>query len=307
MHLLILRQGPESTLNFDDEEIDHFLSEIENASSIRLSSVCGPFAIFTATCHKSEQASISELPSPEPDSDESNALECNGQTLNQDNDLAIVQSPHRQQFDALDSLSSVVQNNSHDAALDLIREPAQELIQVSENANIGSEQCHGHHITSTPFTSSRFIPFLCRQPQQHMSDYPETDALLHHYSANVSDILQPLFHPDNPYRSIYVPAALEGLFGSESTIKVAVPNVKRCIFHSLIATAAFHLSGCNSAPKYHKIGIRHRQVALQCMQLALNEGRSQVYYRHFMVALFSLITIGVSIHSDSRTLIPPTD
>lgn len=227
-------------------------------------------------------------------------MESDEETLDQNNDVAIAQSPHWQQLDALDSLSSVVQNNSHNAALDLIGESAQECIQVSENANIDREQCQDHHLNCTSFTSSPWpVPFLCRQPQQHMSEYPEADALLRHYSVNISDILQPVFHPDNPYRSIYVPAAVEGLLGSESTIEVAVPNVKRCIFHSLIATAAFHLTGCNSAPKYHNIGIRHRQMALQCMQLALNGGRFQVNYRHFMIALFSLITIGVSIHGGS--------
>jgi hypothetical protein len=41
------------------------------------------------------------------------------------------------------------------------------------------------------------------------------------------------------------------------------------------------------------MGIMHRQLALQCMQLAIVEGTSQTNYKEFMTALLSLITIGV--------------
>lgn len=293
--LLIFGQGAKNTLRFDVEEVEKFLVEIENDSSTRFSSVRGPFTIFTATGYDSDQASTFGLLSPESDFQEPNGLESDYRKPEQHIDLIVVQSPHRQQHDVLDLLSSTSQDNSHDVCSDLIRESTKELTEVSEP--IQGERYRNRCFTSRSHTSPRPVSFPANQPVQHMSEFSETNALFCHYSVNVTDILQPLFHPDNPYRSFYVPAAVEGLFGSETTVRAEVPNVKKCIFHSLIATAAFHLSGHNLAPKYHKIGIRHWQRALQCMQLALMEDSPVVTYRNCMVALFSLVTIGVSLHA----------
>ncbi|KAJ5134303.1 hypothetical protein N7526_005668 [Penicillium atrosanguineum] len=128
----------------------------------------------------------------------------------------------------------------------------------------------------------------------HICDNPETNLLFHHYSLYVANVLQPLSHIENPYRSLYVPAALEGSVDVLFPAKNVAASVRLCIFHSLVATAAFHMSSCNPAQSgYHKTGILHRQKALRCMQLALAEGASQSSYRHLMVALCSLLTIGV--------------
>lgn len=144
------------------------------------------------------------------------------------------------------------------------------------------------------YTTPQPVFCLWNQPQTRICDKPETELLFNHYSLHVANILQPLSHIGNPYRSLYVPAALEG--SMETLAKHAAPNVRLCIFHSLVATAAFHMSSCNpSLHRYHKTGILHRQMALQCMQLALTEGTSQSNYRQFMVALCSLLTIGVRI------------
>lgn len=148
---------------------------------------------------------------------------------------------------------------------------------------------------STPmrYTTAQSVFCLWNQPQTRICDNPETELLFNHYSLHVANILQPLSHIANPYRSLYVPAALEG---SMETAKNAAPNVSLCIFHSLVATAAFHMSSCNPPMhRYQKTGILHRQMALRCMQLALAEGTSHSNYRQFMVALCSLLTIGVRI------------
>lgn len=140
---------------------------------------------------------------------------------------------------------------------------------------------------------------LIRQPQIYLSEDPKTNSLFHHYSLHVADILQPLSHPSNPYLSIYVPAAIEGLSEVLKAARVAAPSVKLCTFHALVATAAFHLHSCNSfSTQYHNIGVVHRQIALQCMQLALGDDINKSSYKDLMMAMLSLITIGVSEMSD---------
>jgi hypothetical protein len=142
--------------------------------------------------------------------------------------------------------------------------------------------------------TSQSVFYMSSQPQAHICDNAETNFLFKHYSLHVANILQPLSHIGNPYRSLYVPSALEGSMEALCPAKSADQNVRLCIFHSLVATAAFHMSSCNSClHKYHKTGILHRQMALRYMQLALAKGTSQSEYRHFMVALCSLLTIGV--------------
>ena len=151
---------------------------------------------------------------------------------------------------------------------------------------------------STPESSHQEL-YLVRQPQIYLSEDPKTNSLFHHYSLHVADILQPLSHPSNPYLSIYVPAAIEGLSEALKAARVAAPSVKLCTFHALVATAAFHLHSCNSfTTQYHNIGVAHRQIALQCMQLALGDEINKSSYKDLMMAMLSLITIGVSEIND---------
>lgn len=160
------------------------------------------------------------------------------------------------------------------------------------NSELSDETAHPSALI--PYTTPRSASRLWSQPQAHICDNPETNLLFNHYSLYVANVLQPLSHTGNPYRSLYVPAALEGSMNVVCPAKHVAPSVRLSIFHSLVATAAFHMSSCNPALRsYHETGILHRQKALRCMQLALAEGASQSSYRHLMVALCSLLTIGV--------------
>jgi hypothetical protein len=178
--------------------------------------------------------------------------------------------------------SDLVEDYDFDMATDDLNEHRPELDDRSDSSAL------------VQHATSQSVFHLWSQPQAHICDNPETNLLFKHYSLHVANILQPLSHIGNPYRSLYVPAALEGSMEALAPAKSADQNVRLCIFHSLVATAAFHMSSCNSfLHKYHKTGILHRQMALRYMQLALAKGTSQSEYRHFMVALCSLLTIGV--------------
>ncbi|KAJ5247252.1 hypothetical protein N7468_002235 [Penicillium chermesinum] len=136
---------------------------------------------------------------------------------------------------------------------------------------------------------------LYPQPQFLFLEGPKTNALFDYYSTRVANVLQPLSHPENPYRSIYVPLAVEGVFEMGQIAKMVAPCVKICTFHAIIATAAFHMHGSDvsGSSEYHKIGHVQRQMALKCMQLALLDETLPTNYQSFMTAMMSLLTVGV--------------
>ena len=137
------------------------------------------------------------------------------------------------------------------------------------------------------------VPLL-QQPQLFLSSNYKANELFHHYVTNVAEILLPVSHPENPYRSLYAPAALEGSLYFQSGPFNAAPNIGLCIFHSLISASAFHLHRCHGFnSEYHRLGIMHRQVALQSLQMVLMKEIPVLDYKTLLVALLSMVTIGV--------------
>ncbi len=106
-----------------------------------------------------------------------------------------------------------------------------------------------------------------------------TDSLLFHYVSKLADILQPINHPHNPFRTIHVQYAMAGssaIAAEASLTKKGSPKGNTAILHSLISTSAFHLRGHNldrhgTWAMYDKIGRLHRLQALRCLQLDLVE------------------------------------
>ena len=147
--------------------------------------------------------------------------------------------------------------------------------------------------TSTDILANSELSLL-PQPQMFLSSSWKTNKLFHHYVTNVADILLPVSHPGNPYRSLYAPAAVEGSLYFESGLFHAAPNIGLCIFHSLMSTSAFHLHQYyNSNSEYHYLGITHRQLALESLQMVLRNEVPLFDYKTLLVALLSMITIGV--------------
>ncbi|KAF6829594.1 hypothetical protein CPLU01_07880 [Colletotrichum plurivorum] len=125
-----------------------------------------------------------------------------------------------------------------------------------------------------------------------ISGDPIVDKLMHHYAEHVTVLLQPIQHPQNPYRQLYIPAALEAASGWLSGATIAKATVQSVIFHSLVASSAFHLWGCTpSQTKLHLIGARHRQQALRLLQSAIGPDTPTAEYKMLMVAMLSLVTV----------------
>ena len=121
--------------------------------------------------------------------------------------------------------------------------------------------------------------------------------LMHHYVIHVAGLLQPIDHPQNPYRTLYVPAALTAASGPSAEVQASAdPNatVHSVLLHSLMSSASFHLWNCSPAhADYHKLGAQHRREALRLLNAALELHASAIDYKTLMMAMLSLVSIDV--------------
>lgn len=129
----------------------------------------------------------------------------------------------------------------------------------------------------------------------------ETSLLLYHYKDHVAGLLQPVLHPDNPWRTTYVPFALEG----RSDLVLAQNPAPSCtastaIFHGLLSSAAFHIRNLTGgSERFNNLGFRHRTKALQALNTALVDTDDPHLYTVQLTAMLSLVTIDVSYFDDS--------
>lgn len=125
----------------------------------------------------------------------------------------------------------------------------------------------------------------------------ETSTLMYHYMDNVADLLQPVLHPSNPWRTTYFPFALEGcpeLFLSQNSTPSSYASV--ALFHSLLSSAAFHLRNVTGdAKRFHKLGLQHRAKSLQALNTALVRQKDSQLYTVHLTAMLSLVTIDVGL------------
>ncbi|KAH6955952.1 fungal-specific transcription factor domain-containing protein, partial [Ilyonectria sp. MPI-CAGE-AT-0026] len=121
----------------------------------------------------------------------------------------------------------------------------------------------------------------------------QVDLLINHYNSHVADLMQPIFHTENVFRGIYLSTALEG-----SVIRISDPSTPKAlaysaIYHSLLASSAFHLWNCNKTQtQYQRVGIKQRYQALCYLQAAVDATTPGEDYQIFMTAMLSLLSIG---------------
>ncbi|KAJ5594805.1 uncharacterized protein N7459_001013 [Penicillium hispanicum] len=129
----------------------------------------------------------------------------------------------------------------------------------------------------------------------------ETSMLMHHYTTHVAELLQPVLHPKNPWRTTYFQFALEGCPGSPLTqASLSSSNVSTAIFHSVLSSAAFHLRNATGGSKmFHRLGLQHRAKALKALNLALVHPCDSHTYTRYLTAMLSLVTIDTMTGEDS--------
>lgn len=123
--------------------------------------------------------------------------------------------------------------------------------------------------------------------------------LMHHYVLHITGLLQPIDHPLNPYRTLYVPAALTAASAPPSqSLATAGPSeaMHAVLLHSLMASSAFHLWNCSPAQaEYHRLGAQHRSEALRLLKSALERHAASIDYKTLMMAMLSLVSIDVGV------------
>ena len=131
--------------------------------------------------------------------------------------------------------------------------------------------------------------------------------LMYHYKNHVAELLQPVFHRRNPWRTTYLPFALEGC-PELCLVQNAVPSSSASIslFHSILSSAAFHLRNVmGGSTEYHSLGLQHRAKALRALKFALVAPNDSRQYTVYLTAMLALVTIDVG---GSRTkLCSPTN
>lgn len=126
---------------------------------------------------------------------------------------------------------------------------------------------------------------------------PETSMLMYHYMNHVAELLQPVLHPSNPWRTTYFPFALKGcpdLFLAQCATPPS--GVSIALFHSVLSSAAFHLRNVRRGSKrFHRLGLQHRARALHALNTALAHPNDTQLYTVYLTAMLSLVTIDVGI------------
>ncbi|VUC38180.1 unnamed protein product [Clonostachys rosea] len=177
---------------------------------------------------------------------------------------------------------------------------------ISQDQSFGSElvvfQSNSHNEASfdphlqTPAQDLVRRPALPRNPRITLSGDFEIDSLIDHYMIHVADILQPILHPQNQYRSrgLFLTSALQGAIKNILDPKECTPTIYSTLFHSVLASAAFHLWNRNkNYVRYKSLGAAHQQNALSSLRVAMQSPASGADYKTLMMAMLSLVTIGV--------------
>lgn len=309
------------------EEIDEFLSSIEYDVGSGSSSKKGPFSIFPLRIEDCERASQSLVLSLDG-SGEGQACWSSDEFLagptGTDHDYA--QNTELQDLELAQASSPFASfyNPSSDDAVNVcddfhiqIRSRAETEGSIGENDSwVDLTSAHGqlsekdsptcdwddvllHSDTTTP-TISPALSDLTRIPIRHIESSVfgdgEVGKLMHHYLDHVADLLQPIIHTQNPYRSIYAPAAIEGAQLSMSGSIATRAKLHSAIYHAILSSAAFHMWNRDKLQtRCHNIGAEHRYYALQSLQAAIDSSTPGADYKFWLMAILSLVTIGVSM------------
>lgn len=315
------------------EEIDKFLLMIDKKAQGRVSSRKGPFSIFSVEIGSHKHGESSALhpqdgPTSTIESDESlttlmsNHYDTQAYISYEDTPraeqgnsilLALALSSPGIANEPPNNITTAESTTNNSCSNSLLDEELSfgenEIVTDLNDSDFGSTRpatycgCGTSNNPTTTMQAAQPSFDLASSPIEHIQTSLfgdiEVDILMHHYTLHLANVLQPIQHPKNPYRGLYVPTALEG-----ALIHVSNPNAPNAkphsaLHHALLASAAFHLWNCNeSNVKYHKMGAQHKWHALSSLKAAFNSPTSAADYKGLLMATLCLITIGVVAGED---------
>lgn len=290
--------------NIPDDEINQMLCNLDTVSSCRDTITVGPFSIFDAqptslfannpNGYLAAQTPVAESMGGEEErfNDSQNEIWC------RDEDDVLEAAMNLLQHDDERSRSIILPildgpfPGNYTTTLDEEPDPCERSISLNTASVIPSREilAKSLHIYSPRSPS----------PQMDIGGYllPDrnTSMLMYHYTKHVAELLQPVLHPRNPWRTTYFQFALQGCpdFATCDSSGPAL-KVSTAIFHSVLSSAAFHLrNATGGSTRFHKLGLRHRAKSLQALNSALLDAWDSRLYTAYLTAMLSLVTIDVS-------------
>lgn len=289
-----------SLLYIPEDEINAMLSTLDTVSSPVTTITAGPFAIFQIghnlknPPHKRQDYTQATVRGHTPVDETSETISGRLDEHKDQNQVDTVESDLPMQLDLLDfDTSQLIWAFQEDLTGNI---PMVTLLAELDDTLAKDEQFSS--LAEADLTSSPLIPFSSHLelslPLFHDSD---TSMLMYHYMNHVAELLQPVLHPQNPWRTTYFRFALEGCNGTVSghtSLSLSTTKVSTAIFHGVLSSAAFHLRNATvDSNKYHKLGLQHRAKALQALNAALALPQDSQLYTVYLTAMLSLVTIDV--------------
>ncbi|UPK95338.1 hypothetical protein LCI18_006273 [Fusarium solani-melongenae] len=299
---------------YESATIDNFLSAIDHATESGLSSQQGPFSTFPA---KPTATSGMDASTTQPETFPTSIVpmesdfqdEVQGQQW-----IAQRVSSLELQFPGTESTPDPTQwwpfdsdLTSSSSGLELDNSPSDisplgcfPPVQESSDQQASFDTDHverNHQLTPTSGAVLNLTKVDTHLPK-HISitlfGNAEVDSLMNHYNLHVADLLQPIDHSGNPFRTLYLSTALEGVSYRAWDTETPTAKVYSALSHSLVAASAFHRWNCGQLqPNYRDMGVKHRYYAIQALQGAIQQAAPAANYKILMVAVLSLITVGV--------------
>ncbi|KAH7110938.1 fungal-specific transcription factor domain-containing protein [Dactylonectria macrodidyma] len=285
------------------EEIDGFLANVDNDTEFGLLSTRGPFSAFPSTfsnhqhvdaCTASSTTCFSITDSLLGDQRSSGNKTSFDIDRDDENSASQDSSSHFSPASNFYLLGESEKHNEREEGPTVngtspgIREDQSNQTPYFED----NSQADSATTSSTSVTSSHSGYSIYNLSSSLFGDR-QVDLLINHYDSHVADLMQPIFHTENVFRGIYLSTALEG-----SVVCMSDPNTSKtlaysAIYHSLLASSAFHLWNCNKAQiRYQRVGTKHRHQALCFLQAAVDTATPGADYQIFMTAMLSLLSIG---------------
>ncbi|OJJ07631.1 hypothetical protein ASPVEDRAFT_46894 [Aspergillus versicolor CBS 583.65] len=114
--------------------------------------------------------------------------------------------------------------------------------------------------------------------------------LMHHYMQHVVHLMQPVSHSRNPWRTVYLPLALQG--SSQLDVPRRFHSASVAVFHSVLSIAAVNLQSMRSEQEgLQQLACHHKQRALVALQSALSTKSTP--YKDIMTAILSLVSADI--------------
>ncbi|KAH7142818.1 fungal-specific transcription factor domain-containing protein [Dactylonectria estremocensis] len=282
------------------EEIDGFLANVDNDTEFGLLSTRGPFSAFPSaagnhrqvdTCTASSTTCFSiadTLLGDQRSSGQEKSFDIN---RDDENSTSQASSSH---FSPASNFYLLGESEEHKEVGEGPRVHGISLgIRADQSNQTPYFEDHSQADSATTSLISSHSGYSIHHLSSSLFGDRQVDQLINHYNSHVADLMQPIFHTENVFRGIYLSAALEG-----SVVCMSDPNTSKAlaysaIYHSLLASSAFHLWNCNKAQvRYQRIGTEHRYQALCFLQAAVDAATPGADYQMFMTAMLSLLSIG---------------